>query len=229
MPLIPPPTARESTPDGFRFVNGRPLPSSLSPSRLDSPMLIVCPNCATSYRVEPSSLGASGTLGALRALSHDLVRPRARRALPPWQASRSRPDPRTYPGPQRRADRNHRSICNPDRRRPEAEIETAPRRRGEASERIPSRRRSRQSDASAELARSGRTLVRRTTVDRAARRLRSDADARRGASSRRGAPAEDIETLAARRARQRPRRRALMARRPACRSPCWRWSRSTPR
>ena len=27
---------------------------------LDSPMLIVCPNCATSYQVEPSSLGATG-------------------------------------------------------------------------------------------------------------------------------------------------------------------------
>jgi predicted Zn finger-like uncharacterized protein len=31
-----------------------------SPFCLDSPMLIVCPNCATSYRVEPSSLGATG-------------------------------------------------------------------------------------------------------------------------------------------------------------------------
>ena len=27
---------------------------------LDLPMLIVCPNCATSYQVEPSSLGATG-------------------------------------------------------------------------------------------------------------------------------------------------------------------------
>jgi predicted Zn finger-like uncharacterized protein len=30
------------------------------PFCLDSPMLIVCPNCATSYRVEPSSLGTAG-------------------------------------------------------------------------------------------------------------------------------------------------------------------------
>src|SRR5262249_23527183 len=37
---------------GYRF---RPEPISL-----DSPMPIVCPNCATSYRVEASSLGAVG-------------------------------------------------------------------------------------------------------------------------------------------------------------------------
>ena len=46
---------------GFRSVNGRLLPSGLDPRcSLDSPMLIVCPNCATSYQVEPSSLGATG-------------------------------------------------------------------------------------------------------------------------------------------------------------------------
>ncbi len=61
VPASPPHQRGERRPpDGFRFVNGRRLPSSLSPFRLDSPMLIVCPNCATSYRVEPSSLGAAG-------------------------------------------------------------------------------------------------------------------------------------------------------------------------
>src|SRR5713226_9094681 len=48
------------TADGFRFVNGRPLPSSPGPILLGSPMLIVCPNCTTCYRVEASLLGAAG-------------------------------------------------------------------------------------------------------------------------------------------------------------------------
>src|SRR5713101_3781218 len=48
------------TAHGFRFVNGRPLPSSLGPILLGSPMLIVCPNCTTYYRVEASLLGAAG-------------------------------------------------------------------------------------------------------------------------------------------------------------------------
>jgi predicted Zn finger-like uncharacterized protein len=46
--------------DGFRFVNRRFGTLMRDLNCLDSPMLIVCPNCATSYRVEPTSLGAAG-------------------------------------------------------------------------------------------------------------------------------------------------------------------------
>ena len=37
-------------------------------------MLIVCPNCSTSYTIEPGSLGSAGSYCPLRALQDDLVR-----------------------------------------------------------------------------------------------------------------------------------------------------------
>lgn len=45
---------------GFQFVNGWPLAYGRRYAPPDSPMLIVCPSCATSYDVEPASLGAHG-------------------------------------------------------------------------------------------------------------------------------------------------------------------------
>src|SRR5439155_19002784 len=61
---LPAPRGRSAGPDAFRFVNGRPLGyrrvTIIEPFAHDSPMLIACPNCATSYEVEPSSLGRAG-------------------------------------------------------------------------------------------------------------------------------------------------------------------------
>jgi predicted Zn finger-like uncharacterized protein len=45
---------------GFRSVNGRLLPSVPKPDGRESPMHIACPNCAISYRVEDSVIGALG-------------------------------------------------------------------------------------------------------------------------------------------------------------------------
>lgn len=45
---------------GFQFVNGSQLAYGRRYAPPDSPMLIVCPSCATSYDVEPASLGAHG-------------------------------------------------------------------------------------------------------------------------------------------------------------------------
>ena len=44
-------------------------------------MQIVCPNCETSYQVEPSSVGAERAVGPVRALPDRLVRRQHRRAV----------------------------------------------------------------------------------------------------------------------------------------------------
>src|SRR5207302_2341806 len=45
---------------GFRFVNGRPLRLPHQPIPTIRPMLITCPDCATSYEVAPSTFGQAG-------------------------------------------------------------------------------------------------------------------------------------------------------------------------
>jgi predicted Zn finger-like uncharacterized protein len=45
---------------GFQSVNERLLASRAKTDRRESAMLIVCPNCATSYRVSPESIGETG-------------------------------------------------------------------------------------------------------------------------------------------------------------------------
>src|SRR5262249_11729338 len=53
-----PPRSRQH---GFRLVNGRSAELEPAPHS-DSPMLIVCPSCATSYRVETACFGEAGRL-----------------------------------------------------------------------------------------------------------------------------------------------------------------------
>src|SRR5208282_4106066 len=45
---------------GFQSVNGSPARVAAKPRAPDSPMLIVCPNCATSYDVDVASLRPAG-------------------------------------------------------------------------------------------------------------------------------------------------------------------------
>jgi predicted Zn finger-like uncharacterized protein len=54
------PLAAAPAPHGFRSINEGPLACRRSPLGHDSPMLITCTNCATSYQVAASSLGSSG-------------------------------------------------------------------------------------------------------------------------------------------------------------------------
>ena len=59
---------------GFRSINGRLVRSA--PKMPDDAMLIVCPNCATSYSIEPASLRRGWPYRPLRPLQNHMVRER---------------------------------------------------------------------------------------------------------------------------------------------------------
>ena len=114
---------------GFQSINGRLLgfEAECDPDA----MLIVCPSCATSYMIDPASLGAAGrTVRCTRCKTSWFAG--GPEAAPNWPPSPkpSRPKPRssrrTPPAPNRR---RHRPAAAGDRTASEAEPAPAPPRR----------------------------------------------------------------------------------------------------
>ena len=75
---------------GFQSVNERLLASRAKTDRRESAMLIVCPNCATSYRVTSESLGETGR--AVRCVTCHNVWVEQPRQLTPEPAYGAEPD-----------------------------------------------------------------------------------------------------------------------------------------
>ena len=172
----------------------------------DSPMLIVCPNCATSYQVEPSSLGAAGRSVRCARCQNHVVHP---------------PSPGRWPPSTRRLSRRRRLLAaEADPAEPSAPLPGRGRGAGPASPVVEERQHlpeTRPGRVRHTAYRGGRPPASRldptTTSTTRASPLPSTTDWRRAEhDGARGRPPtrtlpEDIETFAARRLRQKAARR----------------------